>query len=123
MKSKLQNTETRSAAAQRPLLLCYRPTAFFRHLSLIAPLVPEGKIQPAFQNYKHFNLKKKSRISESPYLKIVLNRGTRVVPIAGAFEQIRNQIYWIDNLIPILIDIIPAPVNDINKRVRNGGGL
>jgi hypothetical protein len=34
---------------------CYRSAVFFRHISLIALLVPEGKIKRTFQNYKYFN--------------------------------------------------------------------
>jgi hypothetical protein len=55
-------------------------------------------------------------MSESPKLKIAFSRGVNVVPVVGPFGQIRNQIYWIDNLIPNLIYIIRSPVNDIKER-------
>ena len=51
--SSLQNTVLRTLGkdprvALVLLRLCYRPTAFFRHLRLIALLFPHGKIRRAF---------------------------------------------------------------------------
>lgn len=39
-----------------------------------------------------------------------------VVQIAGPFGHTQNLIYWLDYIIPKLIDIIHSPVDDIKKR-------
>jgi hypothetical protein len=47
--------------------VCYRPTVFFRHLSIITLLFPHGKILFAFQKC-HFNfLKRVRKIANSDY--------------------------------------------------------
>ena len=49
-KSKLQHTETRSAAAWQPRRLCYRSAVFFHHHLIALSFLQEEKIETRFKN-------------------------------------------------------------------------
>ena len=56
VKSKLRHTGIWSAAVGAFRRQCYRPSVFFRHLSLIGLLFPQGKMRHAFRKCYYFNL-------------------------------------------------------------------
>jgi hypothetical protein len=49
LKSRVERTETLSAAADRPAA-CHRPAVFFGHVRLVALSLPQGKIDFRFKN-------------------------------------------------------------------------
>jgi hypothetical protein len=83
---RVKRTATWSAAAWQPLLLCYRPTVFFRRYNLTLLSFPQGNIRRGFQNcyFSYFFLK-----SELVWDCITWNCASLVVSVPGLYlEQV-----------------------------------